>query len=272
MGIKNVSDQLDDIFWPFLDPRIKRIVESFSRKGAANRKSINNDLHAAKEDVHLFDKRRIHYLRYGRTEQGNIGRISPKLTNVIQNKSRDEIEQYFIQSEAILRPHEMKTYVFVIFDLQRHFSKSYAKTVPQALDETELDKCFMKDVCRLNEDDQFWRGIDKAENLHEYMVRYLIMFFDSSFGETTVLNDYIKSFMNSRRQFRFPSQVRTIGLSEVSNRLGLDKDVLKRMNRRELTLHYRRLALRMHPDKGGDHDRFIKLTEAYQEMLKKKKS
>ena len=271
LGVTNVSDQLEDIFWPFLDPRIKRVVEAFTRKGAANRKPLNCDVHAANDTVHLFDKRRIHYLRCGRMEQGNIGRISPKMTNVIRNKSRDEIEQYFMQSEKILRPHEMKPYLFVIFDLQRHFSALYAKTMPQALDEGELDAFFLNDVCRLNEDVKFWQGIDKGGNLHDYMARYVILFFDTPFGETTIVNDYVKNFINSRKRFRFSSRQKTVRLSEISARLGIASDMLRKMSRRELTIHYRRLALKLHPDKGGDHEKFIKLTEAYQEMLKKKK-
>ncbi|WP_363330992.1 J domain-containing protein [Desulfonatronospira sp.] len=41
------------------------------------------------------------------------------------------------------------------------------------------------------------------------------------------------------------------------------------MSRRELTRIYRRRALKMHPDKGGDHEEFIRLNEAYQTLLKK---
>ena len=272
MGVTNISDQLEDIFWPFMDPHIKRVIESFSRKGRANRKPINSEIHASQEEVHLFDKRRIHYLRCGRMEQGNIGRLSPKMTNVIRNKSRDEIEQYFMDSEKILRPHELKQYLFVIFNLHRYFDTLYAKTMPQALDEAELDACFLNDVCRLNGDAKFWRGIDKDQNLHEYMTRYVIMFFDSEFGETTILNDYVKNFMRGRRRFRFPSQVKTVRFSEISARLGITKDALRKMSRRELTIHYRRMALRLHPDKGGDHEKFIRVTEAYKEMLKRKKA
>ena len=143
--------------------------------------------------------------------------------------------------------------------------------MPQALDENKMDEGFINEICRLNENIKFWRGIDKEENLHEYMLRYVIMFFDSEFGDKAVLNDYVKNFINSRRRFRFPSQVQTVNLSEVSARLGIGKDALRKMSRRELTVHYRRLALKIHPDKGGDHGQFIKLTEAYQEMLKRKK-
>jgi len=32
----------------------------------------------------------------------------------------------------------------------------------------------------------------------------------------------------------------------------------------------RRVAKKLHPDKGGTHDRFIRLTEAYHELLRSK--
>lgn len=41
------------------------------------------------------------------------------------------------------------------------------------------------------------------------------------------------------------------------------------MKRVEFTRLFRKLALTHHPDKGGDHDTFLKLAEAYQVMLKK---
>ena len=97
------------------------------------------------------------------------------------------------------------------------------------------------------------------------------MFFDYEFGESSQLQDYIKNFMNNRRRFKFPSVVRTVGWEEASVRLEIEKDTLKKMTKRELTIRYRKMAMQMHPDKGGDHEKFIKLTEAYQEVLKKKK-
>jgi DnaJ-class molecular chaperone len=42
------------------------------------------------------------------------------------------------------------------------------------------------------------------------------------------------------------------------------------MSRHELTKLYRKKAKEMHPDKGGGHDSFIKLTAAYNEFLKNK--
>jgi curved DNA-binding protein CbpA len=43
------------------------------------------------------------------------------------------------------------------------------------------------------------------------------------------------------------------------------------MSRRDLVRLYRRKAQELHPDKGGDHDKFVRLTAAYHEVIKTKK-
>ena len=42
------------------------------------------------------------------------------------------------------------------------------------------------------------------------------------------------------------------------------------MSRRNLARLYRRKAQELHPDKGGDHDQFVRLTRAYNELMKSK--
>ena len=264
------GDQLEEIFWQFIDRRIRRVIESFSRTTSHKNRRINHPSHAKGIDAHVFDKRRIHYLRFGRMDQGNIGRLPPQLLTVLENKSRDEIEQYFMDSEKILRPHEFKSYVYVIFNIQRHFSQLTAGNYPQSLDKHALDEYFLESICRLNDDEAFWTGFAMTDYLNAYLTRYVMMFFDYEFGESSQLQDYIKNFMNSRRRFKYPSVVKTMGWDEVSVRLEVKKDVLKKMTKRELTMLYRKMAMHMHPDKGGDHEEFVKLTEAYQEVLKRK--
>ena len=221
-------------------------------------------------DAHAFDKRRLHYLRFGRTDQGSIHRFPAKLLSVLENKSRDEIEQYFMESEKILRPSEFKTYVFVAFDLQRHFLKAHAKNYPEMLDICELDEYFTLNLCELNADEEFWKGFEKIDLLGAYLVRYALMFFDFEFGDSAYLQDYIKSFMDSRRNFRFAAAVNPMGWDEASIRLQVEKNTLKKMTRREVTLRYRKMVMDHHPDKGGNHEEFIRLTEAYKDVLKRK--
>jgi DnaJ-class molecular chaperone len=48
------------------------------------------------------------------------------------------------------------------------------------------------------------------------------------------------------------------------------KEVLKKMSRQELVRLFRRKAQELHPDKGGNHEKFVDLTRAYHVSLKMK--
>ena len=220
---------------------------------------------------HLFDKRRIHFLKFGNMDQGRIGRMSPKLFQVLLNKSRDEIEQYFLESEGVLDSSELKSYVYVIFDLQRFSSKLTAKTMPQALDQKKVDEHFIEEICRLNKDRSFWAGMTTGPGLNEYLIRYIIMFFDNEYGQSYFLHDYIKNFIDGKRFYAPPLKKSSVTLDEAITIFGIKKDKLKKMSRRGLTALYWHMAKKHHPDKGGKHENFIKLTEAYEELLRSKK-
>jgi len=268
LGLKPVGDELENIFLPFIKPDIKRAQQhfrqrSFGKKSVFSKKLLN-------KNFHLFDRRRVHFLRYGQMDQGRIGIVSPRLFKILHHKSRDEIEQYFMESEQVLRPHEIKSYIFVIFDLQKHFNQSYAKTMPQALDQTMVDEYFIKEICKLNKEEQFWSGMTKQANLHEYLIRYLIMFYDNDYGKNTYLEDIYQEWMDSRRDFRFSRKKTPVSMDEASTVFGVSETELRQMTKKELTNLYRQKAQKIHPDKGGDHDEFIKLTEAYQDIRAKK--
>ncbi|MFH1675007.1 MAG: J domain-containing protein [Pseudomonadota bacterium] len=271
-GVEPTSDELDDIFWRFLNPEIRRAVEHFRRRGTSRRAKLNRaEEEKVRTQVHLLDKRRMHYLKYGSMDQRRIVRTPPKLFGVLLEKSRDEIEQYFMEKERSLEPSELKTYVYVIFDLQRFFTETIATIMPQGLDQRKVDEYFLNEICRLNSNRSFWAGINLEGRLHEYLIRYVIMYFDSEYGRGSFLDDYIRNFMNSRRFYRPPPKKSTVSLDEASAIFGVKQDSLKKMTRRGITRLYRRMAQKLHPDKGGDHEKFIKLTEAYQELLRGKK-
>ncbi|MBU4288156.1 MAG: J domain-containing protein [Proteobacteria bacterium] len=270
LGVEPGFDELDNIFWRFLKPEIKYVLEMFSRRAGRTKRKTSVKEKGGNAQLHLFDKRRIHFLKFGNMDQGRIGRISPKLFQVLLNKSRDEIEQYFLESEGILDPSELKSYVYVIFDLQRFSSKLTAKTMPQALDQKKVDEHFIEEVCRLNKDRSFWAGMTIRPGLNEYLIRYIIIFFDNEYGQSYFLHDYIKNFIDSKRFYAPHSNKSSVTLDEAITIFGIKKDKLKKMSRRGLTALYRHMAKKHHPDKGGEHDKFIKLTEAYQELLKNK--
>ncbi len=273
LGVDPDPEDLDDIFWPFLDPEIKGTLWHVREKTKARkqRKIISPQAEqAARSNVHIMDKRRIHYLKFGQIDQGYIGRMPVVLFEAMMRKSRDEIEQNFIAMEQNLKPSELKEYVYVIFDLQRFFSEIIAKKMPQGLDQHRMDQHFLEEICRLNNSKSFWAGLGVPDALHEYLVRYVIMFIDNEFGYSTALNDYVRDFMNRYRRYRPPGPKRTISDEDASKIFGVTQDALKTMTRESLARAYRRLAQKFHPDTGGAHEKFIKLTEAYQSLLKTK--
>jgi len=142
--------ELENIFLRFLKSEIKNILEIFDRSARCDQKKENLKK-CENVRLHIFDKRRIHFLRFGNMDQGKIGLASPKLFQILLNKSRDEIEQYFMESESVLDTSELKAYVYVIFDLQRFSSKLTAKTIPQALDQKKVDAHFIEALVILRE-------------------------------------------------------------------------------------------------------------------------
>lgn len=268
-GVRPHGDELEELFWPFVDPEIQHAQNHFRhrtrRRSRPSRESLST------ENFHLFDRRRIHFLRYGQMDQGAIGRVSPRLYRVLLNKSRDEIEQYFMRAERVLRAHELKSYLFVAFDVQRHFTESFAKTMPQALDQRRVDETFLREVCRLHADADFWGGMGLRDTLHRYLTRYVILFFDHEYGRSSYLEDVLNDWINRHRGWNPPRPRRSVSVSEASTVFGISEGELRGMSRSELTRLYRQKAQEHHPDKGGDSDVFIRLTEVYQGMVERKK-
>jgi len=266
------NDDLEDIFWRFLDPTIRRALETFRnrQRNLRHGKVSKAKNTATTSDFHIFDRRRILYLRCGRTNQRNISCVPHKLFRILKDKSRDEIEQMFLRMEKILAIREYKTYAYVIFNLQDFFSQWFAQTSPKLLDQKEVDKHFVEEICRLNNDLEFWGGMETCDRLNEYLVRYAVMYFDYDYATKSFMEEYIRKFINSRRDYRPPFKFRKINLEEAGGMFKETPEALKKMSRKDLVRLYRKRAQKYHPDKGGDHNTFIKLTRAYHNLLKTK--
>lgn len=272
LGVTYSTHDLDDLFWPFVKPEIRRALEWFRQrpKTRAPREAINaEEQEKVRMQVSAFDKRRVHYLRCGRIDQGGIGRMPVNLFKWAVGKSRDEIEQHFMEMERSLDPSELKTYAYVIFDLQKFFSETIAKKMPQGLDQNKVDNYFLDEICRLNSDCSFWTGEACGNFLHEYLVRYVVMFFDNDYDAHTPLHDYMEYFANAKWFYKDPAKKRSVSFEEASTLFGVPEKALRTMTKRGLTRLYRRKAQKLHPDKGGTHEKFIKLTEAYKDLLKR---
>lgn len=269
-GVDPSDSDLENLFWPFLKPEIRNRIDQFKHKNQrfSLKKLTQEETEYIASHVHIFDKRRLHYLRYGSLSQASLYKAPLKMFRPLLNKSRDEIEHYFMAQENALDYTEYRQYVYVIFNLQRFFSETAARIMPGGLDQEKLDALFEEETCCFYNDKSFGAGLEE-NMLTRFLSRYAIMFFDYGFDSGSYLDDYLRQFMNSRRTFKFPEK--KVAMQEASNLFGVSQDELKKMSKRDLTRLYRKLAHEHHPDKGGEHDQFVKLTEVYTILLKNKK-
>ena len=271
-GIEADEDELETMFWPFLRPEIKRSLDCFRHRELsekARHKEIPAELY--QENYHLFDRRRLHFLKFGQTHQRHLNRLPASLLNMLFRKSRDEIEQGIYKMEHRLRLRELKLYVYVIFDLQQHFSEHFARENPEFLDQERVDAFFLETLCRLNADTRFWSGMEPVPNLHPFLQRYLLMYFDFEYPSRSFENEFLRQFINGHRRHRLQSRKFKMKLDEAAAVFGKSDAEMNEMSRRELVRLFRQLAQQLHPDKGGDHKKFVKLTDAYHRLLAAKR-
>jgi len=270
-GLDADYDEVEAFFLPFLDPYIRNRIDPFLNR-AENRewKAMDADLRQrVLTETHVFDRRRIHFLRLGQIDLRGLDQ-SPALYKVLLDKSRDELEQLIIAREQDLQPNEYKRYMFAVFDLQRYFTESCARTMPQALDSEQLDESFLRELCLLDQDSTFWRGMDRGSGLASYMIRYLVMFFDYSFPDGQSWNEFFRANIGSRGRTGPVKGAPRMSMREVTTIFGISQSKLSAMSRTSLIRLYRKKAQQLHPDKGGDHEQFIALTTAYHELLRTK--
>ena len=263
---------LEELLWDFLPAEERIRLEIFRHRGKARVSPLSAEERTAIDrDIHLFDRRRLYYLRYGAVEQSRIFRLNPKLYRPLLNKCRDEREFYLRDLEKVLQHNELKTYVFAIFDLQRHFTESFSATMPEALDQVDIADFFIEEICSLNSDRNFWRTGDGGTNLHDHLIRYLIMFFDHGYGRRSLFDDFVREFMGRRRAFSWPDKKPAVSTGQAEKIFQMKWQKLQKMSRRELIRLYRQRAKELHPDSGGNHEEFIQLNGAYASLLARKK-
>jgi hypothetical protein len=265
-GVENGQDELDRILFDFLNPRIQRVIHGFDR-GRRHAKSpiALTSGQDSPRSVHLFDKRRYHYLRFGHSEQRHIHRIAEKIFRPLYAKSRDELEQYFLAEERFLKAHQRPLYVSVIFELKR-FVPDNAQDMP-LLD--QMDAFFISRLCRLNADARFWSDAPIETGLRDYLTKYAIMYFDFEAPHSSPWQAYVEDFIHRHRAYHPPRMVQ-IKIEEAGRLFGMPWKALKRLDQVSLSRLYRKLALKLHPDQGGDPELFRKLTHYYQVLSKKR--
>jgi hypothetical protein len=265
-GLNPNQDDLDRIFWDFLDPAIKRVINGFQRTRSPRKPSTGQKA----EVVHLFDRRRVHYLRFGQMDQGNLSSMSPRLLLHLHDKSRDEIEQRFLHEERILKPRELNRYIWTIFDLNT-VSRAACSLDPQPyMSQASVDAGFMAALCDLHQDESFWSGTPSADRLQEYLIRYAIIYFDHAFPIRMPRRNEFSDFMNRHRRYVPPQKVR-MSMAEAGRLFETDWKQLKQMDARTFTRLYRQQAMKHHPDKGGSQRKFIRLNALYKHMMQRKR-
>jgi hypothetical protein len=216
--------------------------------------------------LHAFDRRRMAFLRSGEVNLSRIGEVNPRLFKGLVGKSRDELEQMFLCMERELPRDETRAYVHATFNLQRHFASLVARTNPEALDQGRLDEAFMLEYCALVEDDAFGFGLPGGAQA--YLRRYACMHFDCDFPAADGFRRIFEAFMNDFRRHR--PRPKPVAPERVRELFGLDMAEIRKLTRREFARVFRKKAMSMHPDKGGDHDAFVELLETYKRIVRGK--
>jgi hypothetical protein len=246
-----------------------RIVEAFDRSRHSRvRVSCNlAELVPGQRQVHMFDARRLYYLRLGRTDSGELAQRHWKFLDVFLCKSRDEIESDLDMMEHALPPGEYPAYVYASLGVPLLLPR-YLRDYPAALDRGKLDRLVMTELCKINSDEDFFLGVQREDGfLHHYLRKYAWYYFDSEFGTETSF----EGFRFARGPGKPTSLRTTYSLQDAYRVFGVSAEQFTRMSRRELTSIFRRKAKKIHPDRGGEHEDFLKLSEAYEQLMEIKK-
>jgi hypothetical protein len=273
-GVDYSTEELERVFMPFIDPHIQRVIGMFDRKGSAsNCRATPLDKVVESEilRLHSFDKRRLHYLKCGRIDTGDLNSRPLRFLRILLRKSRDEIESMLEGMERILPPREVSNYLYTAFNLGSYFPNSLLRTMPGGLDPEKLDRGFIEAVCSLNEDQEYFNGIEECGDgvLHPYLVRYVILFFDHDFDRSSPWSRYAEEFVGRHRSYENPVVRSALRTDDACRVLGISAREFKELDRKGLARRFRVAAQKRHPDKGGDHEDFVRLCEAYEFLLAK---
>jgi hypothetical protein len=276
-GVAWTTDELEKLFMPFLDPHVRRIVRMFERSSSSRNRwkaYSREEMLKRQQKLHSFDKRRMHYLRAGQVNMGNLAARPWKFFNVLLEKSRDEIEALMEEMEQVLSPNEVRLYLYAALQLETHFRHLLTRNHPAALDPEKVDQYFLEDLCRLNQDERFFSGIEAhdSDSLHPYLVRYLILYFDHELATGSIWNGDVDDF-TERHQAYHSSRSRKVHSEmerEACRCLGISVAEYDKMDRHALRRCYRKRAKQAHPDGGGDKAQFVSVKAAYERLLRTK--
>ena len=272
MDVDYEYTELEEIFWPFIDPFIRQTIEAFGGLGGREyrrrKRYSRKELAEMQAGVHLFDKRRFIFLKYLQIDTDSLLQRPLPFLNRLLEKSRDEIENMFDMMELDLKPWELKGYLYAIFGLPERFSPRLSRFIPDVQDQEMMDRFFLDELCSLNQDDTYLdQGARPAgsDRLHPYLKKYLFQYFDYAFRGPRPG----RSFHENQNKAWHPSA--TDSDEKQLKVMGLDQDTFNNMTEKEFISHFRKMAQHLHPDKGGDHEQFIRFQQAFEYLMIKKK-
>ena len=266
MGVNFVSEDLEAVFKPFLRPDTQIIIDRFQRiprPSGHNGRNLD-ELVSGHGRVHLFDARRLYYLRLARIDSGEIGVKHWKFLNILLFKSRDEIEGLIDEMERQLPRREYATYVYASLGIALLLPQ-FLRDHPGGLDQEKMDRFVTQELCRINSDETFFLGVDgeKSTGLHPYLRKYAWLYFDFTFQAAF----QFEGFHFERKGDRPPVTRPAMTVHAAYEVFGITEEQFGRMSREDVIGMFRRKAKKLHPDKGGDHESFLRLSKAYRQLL-----
>ncbi len=262
-GVETDQWELEELFWPFVKPHIRRVIGDFAYRQFVPKKRLpRREQMALQAGYHLFDCRRLLFLKFGGTNLDPLLKRPLSFLNVLKDKSRDEIEQHIMRAEAKLRPRETLSYIYASFGLSKHFENRATRYLPEAQMLEELDEAFLEELCLLARDETYRMGLSEEEILRDYLSRYVIMHFDR-LAQTRRFFEEAQAKIARERYYATRSAV-----ARAASYFGLSEEELLQMGKEDLSRLFRRRARELHPDQGGDHEAFIELHRLYEELMK----
>ena len=84
----------------------------------------------------------------------------------------------------------------------------------------QMDAFFLSKLCRLNKDRAFWADLPTGHCLHDYLVRYAVMYFDYAPPQPSPWQAYVEDFIRRHRVYHPPQSVQ-IKLEEAGRLFGM---------------------------------------------------
>jgi hypothetical protein len=266
-GIRPEPEELEELFLPFAPAHLQKKGKKSRHMGAGRRRPRIRDCEKRRleAEIALFDRRRLHYLVWGDFDLSAISILPIEIFLLLADKSRDEIEQDLIRREQVLEPDEYNRYVFSVFNLQPYFIYLETGAMPAGQEREGLEQFFIEELCLINASPWYWMQDEPPHRLHPHLTRYVVMFLDHDLAPGVSWQDYLRD--RDRRAATFTAEE---SVSDAEELFGLGSGELRSLSDHDLHNLYKKRALALHPDHGGDQEKFIRLQQAYEELIKER--